>query len=212
MSKSSKNLGLILPELSDTKRSTIISISENFKKLDEVTDVFIDSTPTSGFYEYNQRFWNSQPKVGSYLGWVNIRAGNSAPIWKNKTYYNVGDVVVDFNDNTHYYTCQIAGTSGVLEPDFKVASNSITKDLKTVDIWMKNKYYEIDDMVLPTIDNNCYYICIEEGNANNQLEPNWKTIDGETQVDGDVTWLCHRIISWKESGTSANFRPFGKIE
>lgn len=36
--------------------------------------------------------------------------------------------------------------------------------------------------------------------------------DGTSIYDGAAVWLGYRIAKWKESGISALFRPFGKIE
>lgn len=209
--KYTNNLNLGKPEMNDGIRATLQQLGLNFDILDSLTNLYLSSTPLSGFYEYKKTFYNSEPNIGEYLGWINIRAGNSAPLWSPKKYYNIGDQVIDSNDNTHYYTCQIAGTSAPTEPDFKLSAGSLTKDLKNVDTWSRNFYYEVDQIVLPLQENGCYYICKTEGNAGNS-EPTWKTTDGEEVLDGTLIWITRRIVSWKESGISAKFRPFGKIE
>lgn len=48
--------------------------------------------------------------------------------------------------------------------------------------------------------------------ANPGTEPEWALTDGTSIYDGAAVWLGYRIAKWKESGISALFRPFGKIE
>lgn len=212
MATNTTNLGLVKPELNDDIDKTIQNLASNFQKLDDVSDIFISDIPITGSYLKNQRLWNNDASVGEYIGWINIRQGMAAPFQKRLTYYNVGDKVKDSTDNSHYYIAQTAGTTGVVEPDFPLTANATVKDVKFATLWTRNQYYNVNDMILPNSDNGYWYLCQTAGNANNEFEPNWPTVEGQTITDGNVLWIAHRIITWKESGTSANFRPFGKIE
>lgn len=211
MSTRTTNLDLVKPDLSDDVHTTISNLAKNMQKIDDASEVFVSDIPISGYFDYNVKRWNSQATIGEYVGWVNVRAGETAPLWQAKKTYNIGDKVVDSSNNSHYYTCTINGTSSVFEPSFPLTINSTVKDIKSAVTWSSNTYYEVDDIVLPTNSNGYFYVCIDEGNAGT-IEPTWRTTDGQTFSDGDVTWIAHKTITWKESGTSANFRGFGKIE
>lgn len=210
--KFTKNLNLGKPQLSDSIQSTINQLSENFEILDNFSDVYVNEIPLDGvIYPKGKKFWKINPDIGDYIGWINIREGQSVSIWQPNTFYNVGEKIKTTNDNSHVYIVASSGTSSPLEPDFKVAGASLTKDLKNVDTWTSNFYYEVNEIVIPPNDNGYYYVCTVEGNAGN-VQPTWKTNDGEQVMDGNISWIAHKILTWQESGISANFRPWGKIE
>lgn len=212
MANNTDNLNLSKPELNDFVLQTIANLAQNFQKLDDVSEVYVNEVPLNNVsYPKGKKFWKINPNIGDYIGWINVREGQSVQTWKPKTAYSVGDKIRSTIDNTHVYTVTVNGTSAPLEPNFKVSNNSLTKDLKNVQSWTRNNYYEVDEIVIPPVDNGFYYVCNIEGNAGNS-EPTWKTNDGDQVVDNNITWTARKIITWKESGSSANFRPWGKID
>jgi hypothetical protein len=211
MSTITPNLGLIRPSLTDEIHQTIIDLSDNFKKLDDVAEIYMSNPPTSGTWEISKKVYNVNPVSGSYIGWVNVRSGTAAPKWSVLTNYNVGDVIVPTIDNGHFYTCVQSGRSGTVEPIFPVSSESTVQDIQGATIWQPSKSYQLNEIVIPSMSNNRFYVCTVAG-VSGTNEPVWSLVDGGTVSDGMVVWTGYRICTWKESGISALFRPFGKIE
>ena len=61
-------------------------------------------------------------------GDICIRAGWIAPTWQASTAYALGDTVVPTADNTYYYECTTAGTSGVSEPTWPTRYGEVVMD------------------------------------------------------------------------------------
>lgn len=207
-----ERLGLYKPDyLTDEWEYFINEMSNNFQKLDDAYWEKKELFPTSGFHLMGEIKQSATPTIGGYLGWVNIRSGQSAPVWIKQKVYQSGDLIVPERDNGHYYICTQSGTSGLTEPIFPVSNNGTVKDSRGSNGWISNHTYSVNDIVVPSIDNGRYYICIQGGLSGNS-EPVWQTIEGSTTYDGNISWHGFRIATWQESGVSAHFRPFGKIE
>lgn len=212
MSTTTRKLGLIKPDLyRDEAHQTILDLAYNFQKLDDVAESYASSVPTSGNHAICERIWNDKPAIGSYAGWICTRAGTSAPKWTGLTSFKIGDRIIPSTDNGHVYECIQAGYSAPLEPTFPVSANAEIQDTKGASTWIANKAYKQQDIVFPTIDNGRFYVCTVAGDSG-AFEPVWATSDGITTNDGTVVWSSYRITKWKETGVSAMFRPFGKIE
>lgn len=211
VSSTTTNLGLIIPNLNNEVHQTIQDLGYNFQKIDDAAEVYMPSPPTSGEWQLYRRIWNSQPDVGEYAGWINIRGGVSAPEWEPIKSYTNGDLIVPTSDNGHYYECIQTGYSGVQEPTFPVTSGASVKDIKGSTTWQASTTYQFHDIVVPTVDINRFYVCTVAG-VSGSVEPNWSLVDGSTVSDGMVVWTGYRIAVWEEKGTASLFRPFGKIE
>jgi hypothetical protein len=212
MSTNTTKLGLVKPDYTtDEIESTLNAIASSFQKLDDVSPDYSDTSPTSGTWNNKHIIYTNLLSIGGYVGWVNIRTGIAAPIWASIKSYSNGDCIVPKNDNGHYYTCTQTGYSGVTEPIFPVSSGGQVQDVRGGNLWLTNHLYSINDIALPTVDNGRFYVCIQPGESGN-TEPSWSTVDGATTYDNNAVWHGYRIAKWKESGTAALFRPFGKIE
>jgi hypothetical protein len=211
MSSIAPNSGLILPDVNDEIHQTILDLAINFQKIDNVSDIYVNDAPTSGDWAKNRRVYFNNPETKGYVGMINLRAGKAAPKWSSLRQYSVGDKVVPTTDNGHWYECIQSGYSAPTEPNWLVAAQTITEDTRGKTTWQPSKYYDIHDIVVPSIPNDRFYVCVTAGTSGTS-EPTWSTTDGVSTVDGQVVWLTYRIVKWRESGTSAYFRPFGKID
>ncbi|MCR8641553.1 hypothetical protein NV379_02685 [Paenibacillus sp. N1-5-1-14] len=211
MATSTKNLELVMPILNDGIHQTINDLANNFKKIDDAAELYMNNPPTSGSWNQNKKVYKKQPVIGDYIGWINIRSGEAAHKWTPLTAYTVGNTIVPNSDNGHYYECTQSGRSGVNDPNFPTTSNGVVKDILGHTTWLPNKLYNLNEIVVPTLDNNRFYLCTVSGTSGT-AEPNWSQVDGTSVDDSGVVWISYRITTWKEKGTSANFRPFGKIE
>ncbi|MCM3341719.1 hypothetical protein M3650_24610 [Paenibacillus sp. MER TA 81-3] len=211
MSQLTKKLKLHIPEYTDEIYQTIQELGENFSTLDKVSKDYALSPPVEGLWDQNDIIWNSKPAIGEYAGWVNTRTGRTAPQWEALTSYRNGDYIIPPEDNGHVYTCIQAGHSGVMEPVFPTAADREVQDTRGASTWQRSKLYFKNDIVFPTVDNGRFYVCITEGEAG-AAEPAWTLTSGTSIYDNTVVWLGYRIARWKESGISALFRPFGKID
>lgn len=208
---STVNLGLVKPILGDEIHQTIQDLSNNFQKIDDVAEVYVASTPNSGIWQQNKKVYKSNPSIGDYIGWVNVRSGTAAPRWINLTAHAVGNLVVPTIDNGHYYECIQSGRSAINEPTFPTTSGLTVRDIQGSTIWSPSKNYSINDVVLPSTDNNRFYVCTVAG-ISGTTEPIWSLVDGGTVNDNMAVWTGYRIVTWQEKGVAALFRPFGKIE
>ncbi|MCM3273894.1 hypothetical protein [Paenibacillus elgii] len=211
MSTSTEKLQLVLPALSDEIQQTIQDLASNFQRLDNISDTTETQTPTTRYWKVNKKVWNSSPQSGQYIGWVNVREGQACPKWNPLYQYNMGDKIVPANDNGHYYECIQTGRSGPNEPSFPTTSGGSINDTQGASKWTPTHSYKLNEVVFPSVDNNRFYICTVSG-VSGATEPVWSTVDGGTVSDGMVVWTGYRIVKWIEKGTSALFKPFGKIE
>lgn len=211
MSTETIKLKLKVPSYTDEIESTIRELGDNFKKLDDISDDYVTEIPTSGDFLIKKRLYNDIPAVGKYVGWVNTRTGKAAPKWQRLKSYKNGDYIVPDVDNGHVYICIQTGYSGYTEPIFQVSSGIEFLDNRLASSWAATTQYKLNDIVLPTVDNGRFYICIQTGESGDK-EPTWQQVDGSTTYDGNASWASYRITKWKEAGAAAFFRPFGKIE
>jgi len=212
MSTTTKKLGLTKPDWSvDEIGPSLDALADNFEKLDEVSPDYADAPPLSDIWPQRHILYSNNLSIGGYLGWVNIRTGMAAPKWERLKKYSNGDFIVPAKDNGHYYVCIQAGYSGLIEPILPVSDGGEVQDTRNADTWNPSRYYNIDDIVFPTVDNGRFYVCIQAGESGD-LEPQWILVDGATTYDKNAVWHSYKIARWKENGTAALYRPFGKIE
>ncbi|MFE6075792.1 hypothetical protein ACFVQB_15070 [Paenibacillus sp. NPDC057886] len=210
MSTETNKLKLKIPSYSDEVENFVRDMGFNFEILDLISDDYVSATPTSGDYIRTKRLYNTTPVYGGFVGWINVRTGKAAPMWKSlKTYVN-GDYIIPNVDNGHVYICIQSGTSAFTEPIFPVSTGIEFNDTRMSSTWAATTQYKLNDIVLPTIDNGRFYICIQAGESGN-TEPPWQQVDGATTYDKNASWATYRICRWKEAGSAALFYPFGKI-
>ncbi|MCU6710075.1 hypothetical protein M6D81_15365 [Paenibacillus sp. J5C_2022] len=199
------------PEITDHIHQTVIDLHDNFQKLDDAAEVYIDATPTSGSWTKNKKLYYTQPQNGGYVGIINLREGKAAPRWGSITPYAIGDEVIPAEDNGHYYSCIQSGYSSPFEPVWSTSDSSVTEDTFNKEVWQPSKSYSLHDIVLSSITNDRFYVCITPGTSGVN-EPQWATSNGVSTTDNEVVWMTYRIVKWQEVGSAAHFRPFGKIE
>ncbi|WP_340032479.1 hypothetical protein NSQ20_11470 [Paenibacillus sp. FSL K6-1122] len=210
MSTETEKLKLKKPSFTDEIEKTIRELGENFDIIDLISDDYVSATPTSGDYIRTKRLYNTSPIYGGFVGWVNVRTGKAAPTWKSLKAYVNGDYIIPNVDNGHVYICVQSGQSAFTEPIFPVSTGIEFNDTRMSSTWAATTQYKLNDIVLPTIDNGRFYICIQAGESGN-TEPPWQTVDGTTTYDKNASWATYRITRWKEAGSAALFYPFGKI-
>ncbi|PYY28383.1 hypothetical protein [Paenibacillus illinoisensis] len=211
MSTTTPKLGLLKPEHMDETYQTILDLATNFQKLDDNAISKLQTSPVTGLHNRGDYIQNNTPSIGDYWGWVCTRAGRAAPKWTGLTSFTLGQFMIPTVDNGHVYECVQSGYSVVLEPTYPVTSGTEFQDIKGATTWQPSKAYKQQDVVFPTTDNGRFYVCVVAGDSAN-FEPTWATSNGITTNDGTVVWSSFRIAKWKEAGTSAIYRPFGKIE
>ncbi|WP_311078319.1 hypothetical protein [Paenibacillus polymyxa] len=212
MSTTTTKLGLKKPNFAtDDIENTLNELADNFQKLDDDSDDYVESLPLSGTYPITKRFYKKTPKSGDYIGWVNTRTGTSAPTWQKLKQYTNGDLIVPTVDNGHIYKCIQTGYSGLTEPVFPVSVEIEFGDIRGSNTWQATTQYKKDDIVLPTIDNGRFYVCLQAGESGD-VEPTWGLADGQTIYDKNASWVSYKRLKWKEAGVASNFRPYGKIE
>lgn len=210
MSIATSRLGLLKPTITDEVSQTIADLASNFQKLDDVAESYGTAPPTSGFWPIKARRWNESPSIGQPAGWINVRAGQASSAWSSLSNYYVGDVMVPTENNGHFYTCTQSGTSGPFEPSWNSSAGSITEDTKDKNNWQPSKLYKPNDVLTPSFANGFFYVCTVGGQSG-LSEPLWSIVSGSSTIDNQAVWMAYRIVTWKESGTSCNFRPFGTI-
>lgn len=211
MSSVTSNLGLIKPDIEDEVHQTIEDLAVNFQKLDDASDIYVDDIPTSGDWSIKKRVYFNDPASKGYIGAINLRTGKAAPKWVSLHQYTIGDKVAPTEDNGHWYECIQSGHSAPNEPNWLIAAQTITEDTNGKTTWQPSTYYNEHDIVVPSIPNDRFYVCVTAGTSG-QSEPVWATTDGVATIDNEVVWIAYKIVKWRECGTSAHFRPFGKIE
>ncbi|WP_028562224.1 hypothetical protein [Paenibacillus pinihumi] len=210
MAKITEKLKLIQPELTDSIQSTIDSIAQNMRKLDDQADEVFPGIPTNGIWKQRTRIWNSAPAIGAPVGWVNVREGQMAPSWNKLTLYNTGQKILTKENNGRVYTCIQSGYSGLQEPVFPLTAGSEVEDTRGKTAWSPIAARTVNEIVLPGVANGFFYVSVISGRTGS-TEPVWTVVNGSSVNDGEVVWLAYKIAKWKEAGESANFRPFGII-
>jgi hypothetical protein len=204
------NIGLKIPSIDDIGEQSFIDMEENLRIIDQTFPEFRDSLPTSGIYNRDKLVFLKNKSEGEDFLFINIRTGRACPTWVADTAYQVGDLIVPIINNGHYYECVQAGYSAPLSPVWLTSSESITEDLRNVTTWQPSQAYQVGNIVVPTINNDRFYKCVQAGYSGTG-EPLWSTVNGTATADNQVVWLSYRITKWKESGVSVHFRPVAKI-
>jgi len=204
-------LQLVRPDISDFGAQTLIDLANNFQKLDDTCSALGTGEPVNGYWKAGSKVDYTNPVAGGYVGLINLRSGMAAPKWSALKQFNVGDLILPNTNNGHYYTCTQSGTSAPLEPQWLVAAQTVTEDTRGKTTWQPSKSYKLHDVVVPSVPNDRFYVCVTAGTSG-ITQPAWSTTNGIATTDGQVVWLTYRIVKWKESGVSINFRPYGKIE
>jgi hypothetical protein len=177
MSTSTIKLNLIRPDVDDDVQNTIVSLSDNFAKIDDSYDETIldvlTHLVTGTVYESGKKYWNKNPSALSFAGWMNIRTGVFAPKWKSGNVYNAGDKVVANINNGHVYECISSGMSAINQPTFSTIIDSTVQDLFSHTIWSPSYSYTKDDIVVASVgDKSYYYKCLSSG-ISGATEPTW---------------------------------------
>lgn len=210
MSTLTTNLSLIKPAIGDEIHQTIVDLSLNFQKIDDVSELYSTAMPTSGDWVAPKRVWRLVPVAGGQMGWVVIRSGKAAPAWITLTSYALDDLVLPTVNNGHYYKCVQAGKSGVVQPTFPVSSGAIIDDTQGATFWQATTSYGLNTVVKPNVSNDRFYVCTTAGTSGS-TEPTWLTTEGSTTSDNGTIWTCHVITKWQEFGVSVLFKDFGLI-
>lgn len=211
MSTTTSNLKLIAPELTDEVHQTLQDLAANFRTLDRESEIKVDRLPTSGYWEKGQKVYYKNVSPGSYIGAVNVQAGEAAPQWKSINVYSLGDKVVPTVYNGHVYNCVQSGYSGPNEPVWPTTANGFVEDIQAYQYWKPSHFYDLFDIVLPAVPNGRFYVCTAAGTSGTS-EPVWSVNDGVATSDNGAVWTGYRRARWQESGPAADFHHFGKIE
>jgi len=199
----------------DDIKETIVKYGENFmsveKYLREATTT-PDSLANGQPIEKGKIIWNSNPVVGGYVGWVNIREGKHAPTWQPKNSYTVGQEIKAKPDNGNIYRCVTAGKSMVQSPTFLVGNGVEFYDANG-NKWFPNYNYQVNDVVFAVNGSKLFYYICETAGITGTSEPVWSSVPTSgTVIDGSVVWRKEATIKWKQVDISSEFRPFGKVE
>ena len=199
----------------DDIQETIVSYGQNFAKLENQLKVETsrpDDIEFGQHVEIGKKLWNSNPNVGDYVGWVNIREGKHCPAWKPKEHYTVGQEIRATPDNGNVYKCVSAGRSMIKNPTF-LLGNGVEFYDAVGNKWFPSYNYEVNDVVFALNGSKLFYYICETAGITDTSEPDWTSVlQGTTVIDGSVVWRKEANVKWKQIGTSADFRPFGKIE
>jgi len=195
-------------------KETINSFSNNFEKIDGLHKenlIGIDELVEGSIHEKLKIYYNSNPAINGYIGWVNLQEGKYAPPWVSKNQYMIGDMVVATEDNGHVYKALSNGYSSYTEPSFPTSTGSKIYDLNLVNNWISEYVYSVGDVIISGENSTVYYQCTIAGTSD-VTPPTWDIVVGTSFGDGTVTWLVRRTVEWQEVGNSSQFRPFGRIE
>lgn len=199
----------------DDIKETILNYSENFKTIEKQlkeNTTTPDSIANGQVIEKGKLIWNSNPVIGGYVGWVNIREGKHSPTWKPRTAYTVGQEIKAKPDNGNIYSCVTAGRSMVNSPTFLVGNGVEFYDANG-NKWFPNYNYQVNDVVFAVNGSKLFYYICETAGITDKAEPIWSgVLSGNTVIDGSVVWRKEATVKWKQVGASAEFRPFGKVE
>jgi hypothetical protein len=79
--------------------------------------------------------------------------------------------------------------------------------------WTADTAYSLGDIVVPTagLENGFRYECTTAGTSHATTEPTWPTTEGETVVDGTVTWTC-RFGNHLGSGVNGATLAFSALD
>jgi len=79
--------------------------------------------------------------------------------------------------------------------------------------WEASTAYSLEDIVVPTagLENGFRYECTTAGTSHATTEPTWPTTEGETVVDGTVTWTC-RFGNHLGSGVNGATLALSKLD
>lgn len=217
--ETSKNLSLNIVTTTSIKtdkiEDTLIGFGDNFKKIDKVLGNSMSSVAmlkVGTRYMLGERFWNSAPTIGMYIGWVNTREGIHATEWKPLKNYTLNETISAKPDNGNIYKCISEGRSMRNTPIFSTSANAEFYDAVGTN-WMDEYNYDVNDVVFPTDGNKNFYFICETSGFSSEIEPNWDSVtSGTTTIDGSVVWRKQKAIRWQQVDTSCDFKPFGKID
>lgn len=199
----------------DDIKDTIIGYSENFTAIEEFLNnaAYVpEDLANSKELTQGKIIWNRTPQIGDYVGWVNIRTGLHAPAWQPKKKYKVGEIVKPDKINGNVYVCTVEGMSMVNPPLWLIGKGQEFYDANGAS-WRSKYNYEVGDVVFASNGSRLFFYTCETAGITDENEPVWsKVIDGTTVVDGSVVWRKSKTIKWKQHGSAAEFRPFGKID
>lgn len=165
--------------------------------------------PDTGKYELGYVLNNSAPIPGEYQGWVCTAAGYACNQERSsKSYFNQRDRIFV---GTHVYEAIFPGNTVSAPIEFKGFSGEIVMDInQNLGVWEANKAYQKDEIIKIDGLDGIYFKCTVAG-ISSHTEPVWNRTVAQTTKDNSVVWTTVRLLTWKEIGNKAEFRPYGKI-
>ncbi len=62
--------------------------------------------------------------------------------------------------------------------------------IEPLQVWKSSRNFYLGSVIFPPVKNGHYYRCVAEGKTGSTEPASWPTTDGQTVVDGAVTWQC----------------------
>lgn len=198
----------------DQIEATIVEYGNNFQILEDNLHASIkhlEELPSGKEFPRGFKLWNDIPRVGSPIGWVNLRSGAYAMPHKPNQEYRSGMLVTAVPDNEFYYECISNGKSPIKTKPFK-NTNFPFYEVSNAQRWRPNRQYEVNDIAMATSGDETFYLEVKVAGKSGNGEPNWRNhANGTSVVDGGVTWKKVANPRWQRRKTSALFKPFGVI-
>lgn len=164
--------------------------------------------PTSGYHFLGKITKHGSPQPGGYLGWVCTAEGYAVSnLWAGFSDYLAGDKITD---SGFVFQALDSGKTTKNQPTFPTALSSTVLDKTGLGTWADSQTVTVGQYVLPTKENGYFYECTKGGTTDSE-EPIWAPVSGNTLTDGTVVWTARKIITWKNIGTKAIFKPYGLI-
>ena len=199
----------------DDIKQTIVEYGKNFQTIE--TEIADTADNIEGFelgkrYKIAKKIYNTNPVLGEYVGWINLREGLYASKWKPSREYSIDELVRAVPENGKVYKCITNGRAMANTPTF-LSNTGVEFYDANGNAWMPNYNYDVDDVVFAVNGSVIYYFICETSGLSSISEPLWDNVPvGTTAIDGSVVWRKEKTVKWKQLDSSCNFRPFGKIE
>ena len=133
-----------------------------------------------------------QPTLDGQVVWARI---DPQP-WAPNQVYSVGQFVLDSNSNVQRVISTSVGASAGKAPAWNSTIGQTTIDGQVTWInsgpgtWQPNTVYAAGQYILDANGNLQTVISVTGTGMTGALQPTWPTAAGQTQADGNLTWLC----------------------
>jgi phage tail-like protein len=133
-----------------------------------------------------------QPTLDGQVVWARI---DPQP-WGPNQVYSIGQFVLDSNDNVQRVISTSVGASAGKAPAWNSTIGQTTIDGQVTWInagpgkWQPNAIYPAGQYILDANGNLQTVISVTGTGMTGALQPTWPTAAGQTQADGNLTWLC----------------------